>query len=597
MAKTLQWFRDRAKRQVSEGKADRVLYQAMDQIHNCVYKLPEPLASFNWMLEMGTTIGADALNSGSAVLSNNKDILHIDPITVMKAVKGQDDNSITARGLANLWEKTLQWQMAQALLRNPSLRFETLLHAMKYAEACHEIIHIPTQVKAKEDMGLDATRYKAAMHYGHYIIAPRNPSGVYARYSDYMLEGVTHIQLTSKLGILSAWGKDFEGDEDDPYILVDVKDLQDGRCVFAMQGDSFDSDREVKVIMEPKDLDHPFLSWSCSAFTRETRRPLLDSVYRSRQLVVGNILASIEVSQALAESGKPKYMIEGPNPGSVLTDHGEPAGRIEAPPGYKLTELSPSQIDRQLSEVEQRLQANISSSSIPNILRSAEGIAGEAYSQFNLRLKSALGKLVPFKVVAEDVLAGDYKTMLLYSHYSGEDIEMVGDKQYKIDSEDIDPYQLYLDVTLTPDVPTDRQQQVNTVVMMADKLGLPATQLLRELGYENAEQLYEQFVQEQFTKTAVAADLQFMQMERSGQIQQMVEKRAQEMLQQQMQQSPQMQQQGPGQMQPMNPGAPQGLPGVEGQGFNTGMGGQPPNGANPSTREQQTGMTRAGTPA
>ena len=176
-------------------------------------------------------------------------------------------------------------------------------------------------------------------------------------------------------------------------------------------------------------------------------------------------------------------------------------------------------------------------------------------------------------------------------------------------AEDIDPERLYLSVALNPDVPTDRQQKINSAVMMSRDLKYPAERILEELGETAPEGAMRSWRKEQYMLAAHQGKLQLIAAQASGQIEQLAAQKAQEMIAQMMQQAQSqgmMGQGGQGGMMPEGappgmenlptPGAPQGMPGIGGEGFAPNMGGQPPAMANPAgnVMEQQTGMSRMG---
>jgi len=149
-------------------------------------------------------------------------------------------------------------------------------------------------------------------------------------------------------------------------------------------------------------------------------------------------------------------------------------------------------------------------------------------------------------------------------------------------------------VELTPDVPLDRQQRVNTAIVMARELKWPTTKILEELGETNPEGAIKDWMMEQLTFAEHAGLMQLIQAETSGALQQAAMQMAQGMMQQQQESMGQAGETGLPEQQP-TPGSPPGIPGAEGMGFNPAAGGQPPMAMQPgATFEQMTGETRGG---
>jgi hypothetical protein len=101
-------------------------------------------------------------------------------------------------------------------------------------------------------------------------------------------------------------------------------------------------------------------------------------------------------------------------------------------------------------------------------------------------------------------------------------------------------------------------------------------------------------MREQFDLTYLNAQLQGIQMDASGQLQQMIQQAAMQLHEQMMKEQPMSPQESGAMGAPLQTNPP-GIPGVEGQGVNPAMGGTPPAQTMPmATREQQTGRTAAG---
>lgn len=384
----------------------------------------------------------------------------------------------------------------------------------------------------------------------------------------------------------------------------------DSRCVWCVAGDdekiAGDDQRRAIKILAPEPNPYPFLNWVCVVggtalddAPEHRRLPLLYPVYRAEQWITSNIVHTLVTSEAIAEMGQAKVKKVGPNPESIQSNFGEPGGAWEVKTGSDVVDMQDRTLDPALKELADRLDNAMERATISRVLLTAESSPGESFSGFNLRVQTALGSLMPYKELSERWYAEVYKQMLLWTAESGEDLEGYGGgrgdygKAYKIDAGDIDPDRLYLKVELTPDVPVDRQQKVNTAIMMAQHLKFPAERILEELGETDPEGAMRQWRKEQYMLAAHQGKMQLVAAQTSGMIDQMAAAKAAQMHTQMMQAG------GLGtgeQANPPIPGAPPGIPGVGGLGFAPNFGGQAPAMANPAAnvREQQTGVTRTG---
>jgi hypothetical protein len=244
-------------------------------------------------------------------------------------------------------------------------------------------------------------------------------------------------------------------------------------------------------------------------------------------------------------------------------------------------------------------------STLSRLLVTSEAQPGETFAGFNLRITTALGQLIPFKKLIERSYAMDYRTMLLQSHYSGEDIMAYGkgkeDKgtTYVIKAEWIDPEKIYLDVQQEADVPIDKQAKINGAVMMSRELPVSPETLLEELGVADPARELKRHRKWQFQQAYLQGKLQKIGMDASGEIQRIVQEQVAAALQQPQGAAVPPQTAGPPSSAEM---VGRGGAGVPGQEALAGIGNNPPQGGLPAaignpagaTFEGATGKTRGG---
>lgn len=621
------WYLDTAAALIERDKELRKMQLAMERMSHLDYALPSALQRLQWMRAYRTTAPYDALSGATRALSRLEENLKIEPITVMRALQaGYDDDSSAARQAANEWETCLKWNMRKAAGRGAIFRPDIIRSAVLYDEVCLQVVHLPTQAKVVARLGGNTARYTAAMRGGPFVVNIRNPREVHARYSDLMCEAVLSVTVRAPQDIVDIWGdqaaeiaaKLDDDDAPESYLLMDYTDY-DGRCVWAVPGDdegrlteyAADSDSIVHIV-EPTALDYPFIPWvavvggtGLDSAPEHRRRPLLYPIYQAETWLSANIVGSLMMSDTIATAGSPRATREGPLPDSIEMDYGQPGGTADVPAGHKYTQLTRDPMDPALTAAFDRFVSEINTATVSKVLVTAEPSPGETFAGYNLRVQTAIGSLMPYKELGERAYAGAYELMLQWGHYTGTALSGYGDaasqrrpkaaaaRHYDIQPEDIDPDTIYLGVELTPDVPIDRLQRINGAVQMARDLpGVPMTYILEELGVPDPDKAKADWEKEQYANAYRQGRIQAIQMQASGQLQQMAEQIASQMMQAQQEQQQQQaqqaqQQQGP----PMSPqdigqfgqmanaqgplaGMNSGAPG--GQGFNPAAGGLPP---------------------
>ena len=306
-------------------------------------------------------------------------------------------------------------------------------------------------------------------------------------------------------------------------------------------------------------------------------------------------MGTIEFSRVIAESSAPIHKVTSPNPEDVEIEHGTPGGRVDLNTFEDYELIAKQGLDPAIMEAKDRLTTAMQRATIADILVTGQPMGGvEAFSAYQLQVQVAIASLGGIKELGERFYEQCYEKMLLISYYTGQDISGYGDvKKYTIDSGHIDPSKIYLSVELKPDVPVDRVARVTAAVQMAAQLKYPTEKILEFLGETDPQGAMRMWEIEQMDNAYLQGLMRKLESEGSGELDQMAQ-----MLEQLMQQQEQMaqmaqQQQGPGRT-PENFG--EGIPGVEGQGFDPAQGGLPPAQASPSATREQLGPEAAGAP-
>ena len=601
-------------------KKDQAHYKRMA---NLEYALPENLRKLDWIIPCISTSPNDSLRGVTRALSNLEEALDIDPVTVMKAVDGDDDEGVEAKRLANTWEKIMQWELGRSAKRKRNLRSDVIWDATEQDEVVAQLIHLPTEFKLTKP---SKARKRAAMRFGDWAIRLAPVIGVYVDYSDYMPERVLCITIRTAQELLNIWGeknlgelvKRIENDEShkqEKYVEYDMVDHDDGRKVWYHAGEKPETGMDGNYVLKPQPWltdesgeQVPFLPWICVA-GGETRKPLLFSVRKAGLWETTNILKTIVMSKAIATAASPDHIVYGPGMDDFAVDYTVPGGVIHMPTRaqHQYEKAPDSRLDPQLTEGVDRSEADMSRASVSEVLVTAQPISGEqAYASYNLQVQQALASIGNIKELGERFFEQLNETMLLIAHYTGQDIESYigGSKKYVIDSEDIDPDSIQLHVELKTDVPIDRLARINAASQLAGSdIPYSFKQILKDLGDTDPEGTYREWTKEVYDKADIAGRAEFIQAQQSGKIQEMAQQMAQQMMEMQMKQMAEQQkaqQQGQGQN-PENALTPRGVDNIEGQGFNPAQGGTPPamaaeGGVNRERAREAIGMSSVGRP-
>jgi len=578
-----------SKRMIRDDKAvaDRAMWSEMEDMVRLNYDLPYNVKQLEWVRKFTDDTPYKAYKAARRVLSGLDERPTLCP----------PDDTEEMRKKYNDWEEVLRYQMMRAARRRSSFREDVMGSAVMYDTVVGQVVHLPTQIRAIKKLGGDPKRQEAALRYGDFVIMPRNPRSVYVQQSQYMTESVLYVSTWTLKGIVDFYNpkslsqllKKNPESAFDKWVLYDYSGY-DKHCVWAVKGDSAsDINAEGAAIHDiiEDDWKYPFIPWvyvEGGSAVDGINHPLMYAPWKSSSWKTGNIVGTLTISEAIATFAKPRERVTTTNPDGIIEDMTVPGGRTVSPPGTQFTDVPDRGLDPAMSELMMTMRNDVQEATIPRMLMTAEAQSGEAFAGYNLRMQTAIGQLLPYQRLAARWYEEVYTLMLLFAHHTGTSIvgykkTRAGAERIEIDSEEIDPSFIDISVKLEPDVPTDRMAKAQTAINLNQALKYPTRDALEALGETDPEGMMKEWQREKIKDAVLGGYLQKLQMQISGQLEQMVQQAAQEqmMLQQQMQQE-------------------QGIPGVEGQGFNPAMGGSPPAMASPmmNTYEGQTGMTRGG---
>jgi len=549
MTQKLSYYQDLVRDLVARDRNLRALQYRYEAISQLQSTLPEPLNSLEYIVPFKSAVPFTALKGGTRALSQLDERLSIHPISVYLA----DTEEQTKEQVANNWETVLKWELARATRRQPGFRESVIWNALVYDEIAAQVVHIPTQIKSLKSIGGSTNRHEAALRHGNFAIILADPKTLHPVHSDYMLESETCVKVMTAQAIVSFWGKyakviakrikDDPSHALRPYLIVDHMSLDD-RVVWAMEGND-----ETMIgagagdeILAPTPNPHPFINWAhviggvnTESSPEHRRKPLLYPVVQAEQWFIANVAGTLGLSQAISEANAPIHEVRGTAGRNVVIDHTMPGGIIYTSPQQIYQRLQRGDISPGIERMLNKYEADMNRSTLPSILVTAEPAAGETYSGYQLRVQTAIGALLPFKGRGENLYDDIFRLMLLHCHYEG--VPLSGykdaDNRYFIMPDEIDPNVIELKTELTPDVPVERYQRIQSALALIERGNYSPIRAYEMLGETDPQGALEEWIQWKFVEAKVEARAQSIMMMESGQMQQVAQAMAGQMAQQQ----------------------------------------------------------------
>lgn len=598
-------------------------YERMSRLR---YELPPPLRDFEWVNPIISTAPFDAIRGATRALSNLNEAWTIHPITVLKALGGDFEiDTKAAQNKATEWEYVLRWALDRASRRRAAFRSNVVWGSALYNEVNGQLIHLPTQFKARGTLG--QPREKAALRFGEWAVRLVDPKVVAIGYSDYMPERGVGFRKLKARELVDFWKgraneiaakiQEDQGHAEMEYCEFDFVDYETRHVWAVLNGNETMADMEGVTILEPepwlKDLEGepvPFLPWISVAGGTELdaepeyqRKPILFPVRQAEQWAIANIFGTIMMSMAQSEAAAPVDVIKGPGAEKVRVDYSQPGGKLALSALQTYERIKRQGLDDAMKEAYDRIDAAIRRSTVADVLVTGQPAPNiEAGYAYNIQIQTALASLGDVKEISERFYNRLAEAMLLVTHYTGG--EMVGydakGNKYVIDSEDIDPSNIYISVEMKPDVPADRQQRIQGAATLVQVLNYDPGSAMEFLGETDPQGKLRAWKRWQLDLADLQGKLDRMRAVESGKYEQDVMTAAQLMIQQMQAQQPEELPEGgemPMERTPPGEEAMRGMPGIGGPMVNPAGGGISPEALAPgmSSPEEQTGEA-AGVP-
>ena len=453
------------------------------------------------------------------------------------------------RNRANEIETAIAYNFKQAGLRkNSTIEWAVMRSAAKYSMVAAQVVYLPFQEKVLKAMGKETGRLKAMKRFGDFAYIIHNPANIYPEWSEYGLEGVMTVRVQTVDEFMDTWGELAKN-------VVSTEDYNDGkvsyvtsydyinyekRCVWGVlsETDTVRVEGEgVKIMEEDNKLGFiPFAikQWGddMSASSDEQVEPLLQSVYKSGQWDMLNVLDSMDASLTVKRAAQPNYAGMFPPGQDPDIDNTEPTGVLKLPPGtQQFTPLQPQSADQRLMMEKNQFENRIWQSGVARVLNTLDFASGTAAAQSNQILSQAANSISHCKKLAENALGEIAHQMLCYVHYYGKEygaVDLYGQRDSKsrmgeevrISSDTIDPDAIQIEVKLTADLPVDRLQQINGAVLLKQNFKVPDDELLEDIVGGDPADLRKRRDMQDYKDAYIANDLRKIQMETDMEFQQ-----------------------------------------------------------------------------
>lgn len=337
-----------------------------------------------------------------------------------------------------------------------------------------------------------------------YTVECLNPGGVFTEEDAFGTRRVVIVQDTTIGAVKEFWGKEaahLVGDDDDEVELYDYWD-REWRCVYV-------KDTPEPILLGKHEL--PFIPvirkvvQGTMLWDRDdghTTFPLLYAMHESGMWDAQNIALTMIYSIAYAMGSVPFLAVKKkskslPDP---EIDWSRPGINVELVEGVELERVGMEAISPDMIAVLNLVEGKVPEMLMPKVVFGQAPGATMAYAAINLLTQGGRLPLIPIQERLGDAIAEVCETIVRWILEQGEDVAMWdGGSLVTIARERLDPERLWIDVTITPDVPQDRMQLgtlVNQLVaggVISRKTGREWMHILDDTA-EQEQIIYERFV-------------------------------------------------------------------------------------------------------
>jgi hypothetical protein len=625
----LEWFQGRAQVLIDQDKDRDEMFVGIDDMVNLEWEVPEVLSKLQWVKPQVELFFRQIVQAATRILSDSKPRI---------SLVSYDPNK---EALVNAHEKVLKWQLHAASRR----RSETIVHdmaesAVRYSMIIQQVTYLPEQIKGIESRKGNANRLKAIQRKSPFVVTTHSPRNVHPRFSDLGLEEIQIDRAMDPHAIVDLFSETVtndlkaqiaasEGELSDAILREYVS--YDYHCVWVEWGPVVNAETHARgsvfeLLREPwKWTFLPFVVRVSGSNLDEGKdfqvRPLLGDAYHSKQFDLLNRIKTMRFSEQLRYAGSPKKWFQSDTRARPDLDVKSADLMVHITGDEKIGDLVPATPDPSLGMLYAELKADQSKSTLSDLLMGGEVPSGAAFASINMITHSAMAVLKPIRELVQNSMADLLEIFLLYAHYSQKSLigySMADEDRntlYTIKPGEVDPANLFIDVELSADLPTDRQARMLTAQVGIQTGLLSRKDARQDIGVTDNQEVEDNLLSERWMDAFQAMDIEnekFLSSE-------MAKQQMRQQLLMELQKNPQMLQQlmqgagggqvpteeappegggepppgAPGNQMPNNPTPETGIPGTEL--LQQGAEGLVPAEMNPNaTREMQTNKTKGG---
>lgn len=577
------------------------------------------------------TAPSDAVKSAAIAFSRNMPIFSVMPFTSSKAEYDR------AQGL----EDNLRYQFKRSNKRgNGSVMYDMAESSLRYDTIMvrtDDLAHILPRDKNKW-----TSLQRQAWAHGRFIHTVTSPKK--GRYT-YSPLGLTLVGTTETLRVTDAiayWSL-YENNKTDAGRMVakGLKELQDAVgdlkdsfklgnlylaqtyvidhdkvCVWAALTDKEGNDitrgkstETYQFVFADQDNPYGFINWSVrvagSRLDEELEHrvnPMLAPLYWSKSWDKINLFKSVVFSEPFRRARAPRGASY-TNTGEGVTVDYENGADVNMRVGEKYEPFVQNTLDSGAISIVSALEAQMNRVTGASMIGDTTKIDSRTpFATFAAMVKVALARLDKQNEIIADSVTDMSENMLRWVYKTGVPLESYVEsatqyrsgnmiprgKKLEIGNSDFDLNNLGISCRVVPSTPTDKMEQLNMAILLSEKMNMPSSELLQEMGYDNVGLSYQIWVDEFLKKADLQAQAAAMMTKAQTEAQTQAQQPA----------APSPDQQAMGMTDAMGSGgatSQAAFGNLNGAGMNPAMGGTPPAMGAPSmTREQITGQPMNG---
>ena len=487
MLKKQDYYAGAVREMIAENRARDAIYKEIDEAHRAVFENDAELKALPWIQERKfvTTAPADALNAAIRTFAARMPSVEIQPLS--------DDPEEYER--TEQMEELMKWDLTRMnLIGKKSPHWKIVEYSMKYCSVAIETAYLPYLYADKRN----DPRIKEVLRSRNFRWTVHDPSNIYARESDDVLECIVNCDVLTAQQLIDRFGYDHPGVQEalkkikkndakalntTYFSFYDYADWYSRVMWVSENGGATYLNREaptgIELMRKPRKLS--FLPW---VFV-DNEEPILKQMVEAGLWRNVNILRTMQFSKAVDMAAHPEYWIQTPDGTlkNVSIDNQNPNQPLVSGPGVNVTQLRPPMIDPQMSQMVMTAEQEVFRTTVAQILASVEKYAGtQNFSVVNAMLSAAIAQLSLAQMAAERA-----ETMAVIQNFrwiDETDIPMVGFRTYtkgegkergreiSIKKGDFDPEYLYVTVKLQPATVMDKQTEINNAINKVERLGM-----------------------------------------------------------------------------------------------------------------------------